>query len=71
MTLYLRHDSGATHALSGKRLTKLLRELKAGRGQPEMTQLVVAGYSETLHGTCIDSLDYETVAREAGGNFER
>ena len=29
MTFYLRHDSGATHALSGKRLTKLLRELKA------------------------------------------
>lgn len=50
MTLYLRHVDGATHALRGRRLARLLRELKAGRGGPELLALQLAGYSETLGG---------------------
>lgn len=50
-TLFIRHRDGGTHALRGKRLAKLLRELHAGRGMPELMQLIDAGYTETLSGT--------------------
>lgn len=52
-TLFLRHESGATHALRGKRLAKLLSELDAGRGMQEICTLQLNGYSETLGGTCL------------------
>jgi hypothetical protein len=50
-TLFVRHESGATHALRGKKLAKLLSELKADRGMAEIMQLKYAGYHETLGGT--------------------
>ena len=65
-TIYLRSSSGATHALSGRRLKKLLAELKAGRGGPELTAMVMNGYDEfftvnkngSIDGT-VDSMTYE------------
>lgn len=68
-TLFLRHDSGATHALRGRRLAKLLRELKAGRGMAEILQLQANGYTETLGGLLVDSLTYEATAHEAQGGL--
>lgn len=44
MTLYLKHESGAMHQLSGKRYAKLRREILAGRGGVEVVSLVTAGY---------------------------
>ncbi len=69
--LFLRHESGATHSFGGKRLAKLLSELKANRGMPEIMKLLEAGYSETLGGICLsgESL-YEDLSKEAGGNFD-
>lgn len=64
-TVFIRHSSGATHALSGRRLAKLLSELRVGRGQAELTALVMNGYSETLCGRDISSLEYETLLDEA------
>jgi hypothetical protein len=42
--LFLRHASGATHLLSKRKAAKLKRELAAGRGGPEVTNLVMNGY---------------------------
>lgn len=64
-TLYLRHRDGATHALRGAKLAKLLRELKAGRGGPEVTALVASGYVETLGGLDLSSLEFDPVDKEA------
>jgi hypothetical protein len=41
--LFLRHASGATHLLSKRKAAKLKRELAAGRGGPEITNLVLNG----------------------------
>jgi hypothetical protein len=68
-TVYLRHESGAMHALQGRRLAKLLAELKAGRGGPEITTLVASGYSETMAGNCVDSLTYDSLLAESRGVF--
>jgi hypothetical protein len=68
--LYFRHKSGSTHVLSGRRLARLLRELKAGSGQPQMLLLKASGYTETLGGTCVDSLTYELAHAEACGQVE-
>ncbi len=57
--IFLRHESGAMHAFSGRRLTKLLRALEAGGGQAELTALVSSGYAETMDGWCVDSLDVD------------
>jgi hypothetical protein len=54
----------------GRKLAKLLRELKAGRGMPEIVNLQMNGYTETLGGLDIASLTYEDLAREAAGNFD-
>lgn len=68
-TLFLRHESGATHALRGKRLAKLLSELKAGRGMPEIMQLMESGYSETMTGVSLsgDADLYKDLQAEADG----
>jgi hypothetical protein len=42
--LFLRHASGATHMLSKRKAGKLKRELAAGRGGPEVVDLVLNGY---------------------------
>ncbi len=69
-TLFLRHESGATHAFGGKRLAKLLRELKAGRGGPEVTALIMSGYAETLGGIDLSSEDlFAALDAEASGRF--
>jgi len=68
-TVYLRHASGATHAFGGKRLAKLLSELKASRGGSEITKLVENGYHETLGGLDLSSIDYGSLNAEASGNF--
>jgi hypothetical protein len=65
--VYLRHEDGATHALRGKRLAKLLAELKAGRGQHEICQLQAGGYTETLGGWEICGLTFEVLDAEARG----
>ena len=59
--LFLRHESGATHALRGPRLAKLRREILAGRGGAEVTALVMSGYEGFLgsdgHDWDFSSLD--------------
>ena len=47
-TLFLRHPSGATHKLSDRKAAKLKRELLAGRGGKEVTDLMLSGYEEFL-----------------------
>lgn len=44
-TLYLRHESGATHAFSGRREAKLRKAILAGQGGPEIVALIEAGYT--------------------------
>ena len=46
--LFIRHSSGANHALRGKRFAKLLSEFKAGRGGRECTALTLNGYEGFL-----------------------
>jgi hypothetical protein len=67
--MYLHHRSGAMHELGGRRLKKLQREILAGRGGAEVTQLVESGYDgflarsgevhdfEDLHRELTDQLD--------------
>lgn len=69
-TVYLRHESGRNDALSGKRLAKLLRELKEGRGATEVTALVAAGYESTMGGLDVASLEFEALYAEASGRFD-
>jgi hypothetical protein len=45
VTLFLYHKSGALHQLTGRNAAKLKRELKAGRGGPEITALIEYGYT--------------------------
>lgn len=47
-TLYVRHQSGATHRISGRRAERLRREIAAGRGCAEATELVELGYEGYL-----------------------
>lgn len=68
-TVYLRHESGATHAFGGKKLAKLLKELQEGRGGPEVLALQEAGYTETLGGWDISGATFENWYAEACGNF--
>lgn len=70
-TIFLRHESGATHAFGGRRLAKLLSELKANRGMHEIMKLIEAGYHETLGGTDLSAENlYEMLSAEAAGNFD-
>ncbi len=43
-TLYIKHSDGALHALTGRKLKKLLSEVKAGRGGVEIAELMDCGY---------------------------
>lgn len=70
-TLFLRHSSGATHAFSGRRLAKLLSELKADRGGPEVLELVTAGYAETLGGQGLEEATWSALEAEASGRFTK
>ena len=47
-SMYLRHESGATHELRGRNFKKLRTAVLAGRGQPEMVKLIENGYSAYL-----------------------
>ena len=47
-TIYLKHREGGMHALGGRRYLKLRKEIQAGRGGPEVTALVNAGYQGFL-----------------------
>ena len=69
--VFLKNVSGATVLFEGKRLAKLLSELKAGRGGTECAALVDAGYTETLGGLSVDSLDYESLSAEVAGRFTK
>lgn len=69
VSVFLRNSSGATELFEGRRLAKLLSELKAGRGGAECAALVDAGYTETLGGLSVDSLDYESLQAEVSGRF--
>ena len=69
-TLFLCRKEGGTHALRGKRLAKLLRELKEGRGMPELAKLVEAGYQDTLGGIDLTGEDlYQPLQDEANGKM--
>lgn len=46
--LFIKHESGAMHALSARKVAKLSREVLADRGQPEIVALVEAGYEGFL-----------------------
>lgn len=47
-TIYLKHEDGAMHSLAGRLFAKLRKEILAGRGGPEVTSLVIAGYEGFL-----------------------
>ena len=70
LTLFLIHESGRNDALRGRRLMKIIRELEAHRGGPEITALVESGYHETMGGQSVDSLTAESIRAEAEGRFE-
>jgi hypothetical protein len=61
--LFIHHHSGANHALRGKRFAKLLSEIKAGRGGPEVTDLVLSGYEGFL-GPDGNIWDFEALTAE-------
>ena len=71
-TIFLRHEDGGTHALRGKRLAKLLSELKADRGMHEIMELINSGYSETLGGVSLsgDKDLYRDLQAEADGKVQ-
>lgn len=70
-TVYLRHSSGSNDALRGKRLARLLSELKAGRGGPEVLALQEAGYEGTMGGLDLSDENLaEKLQAEADGKFE-
>ena len=62
-TLYLRHKSGATHALSGTRARKLRNELAEDRAGPEITALTLAGYDGFM-GPDGETWDFEGLRPE-------
>jgi hypothetical protein len=70
-TVYLKHESGAMHALTGRPLAKLLADMKADRGQPGLVRLIESGYRETMGDQSIDALTYESLLAEAEGRFEK
>lgn len=47
-TIFIRHNSGAMHQIGGRRATKLRNECLAGRGNAEITALLLAGYEGFL-----------------------
>lgn len=64
--LWLKDSAGKTHRLQGRKFASLVRELKAGRGGPEVCNLIESGY-ETFdhpeHGpTPLDSICGEMFA---------
>jgi hypothetical protein len=58
-TLFVKRN-GATHRVPARQFAKLLRELRAGRGQAEMVELIESGYDEFLaidgQCYCIDGM---------------
>lgn len=64
--LYLRHRDGATHEYSARRTSKLRKEILAGRGGPEVTQLVESGYEGFLNRAG-ETEDFEGLAAYFAG----
>lgn len=56
-TVYLRTRDGATHELSGRRLTKLTAAAKRNEAQPEIVRLVEAGYVDFFTADAEDGID--------------
>ena len=46
--IFLKHESGAMHELSARKVAHLRKEILAGRGGPEVTQLTMNGYQGFL-----------------------
>lgn len=64
-SLYLQHESGAMHELTGRRLKRLQREILAGRGGVEVTALVTSGYRGFLAASG-EVHDFEDLPNEFG-----
>jgi hypothetical protein len=64
-TVYLRHESGRMDSLTGRRLAKLRKEVLAGRGGVEVTNLVISGYVGFLARTG-EVHEFEDLANEFG-----
>ena len=47
-TIYVKHSDGATHQISGRRAAKFRKECLAGRGNVEITAMILAGYTGFL-----------------------
>jgi hypothetical protein len=62
-SLYIKHTSGAMHALEGRRLKKLQAEIRAGRGGAEVATLVASGYEGFLARSG-EVHDFEDLAAE-------
>jgi hypothetical protein len=60
IAVYVKHRSGAMHVLGFRRTTKLRKEILAGRGGPQVLELVEAGYSGFL-GDSGDVEDFENL----------
>ena len=63
-TLYIMHESGALHQLSGARARKLRNEIAAGRGGAECTALTLNGYIGYLARSG-EVEDFETLTADA------
>jgi hypothetical protein len=61
--IYLKHQNGSIHALSGRAFKKLRTEILAGRGGPEVTALVLSGYYGFLSKSG-DVFDFEALTPE-------
>jgi hypothetical protein len=47
-TLYIKHESGAMHQISGRKAAQFRREIAAGGGGKECTDLTERGSAERL-----------------------
>ncbi len=61
VTVYVKHNSGALHSITGRRAASLAKECLAGRGMREIVELQMAGYEgfldETVSGDDMADLD--------------
>lgn len=62
--IYLQHSSGRMDNLTGRRFRRLRAEIVAGRGGPEVTNLVVSGYQGFLSRSG-EVLEFEALAQES------
>jgi hypothetical protein len=61
-TLYV-YANGKTHQVPTRRVAKLIKEMRAGRGQNEIMEFVMDGYDEFLavdgQAYCMDGMTLE------------